>query len=118
MVLVVPRPKRGNWGSKIPRGALAFAGCESLPPEPTLVRGVYGGEGGSPEVSHPSLWLKLEDDVEPGVVEALRQRGHALGLVPAHSPLMGHPGVIAIDPASGQLAGAHDPRSDGWAIGL
>ena len=62
--------------------------------------------------------LKLEDDVEPGVVEALRQRGHALGLVPAHSPLMGHPGVIAIDPASGQLAGAHDPRSDGWAIGL
>jgi hypothetical protein len=31
---------------------------------------------------------------------------------------MGHPGTIAINPASGLMTGAHDPRSDGLAIGL
>lgn len=62
--------------------------------------------------------LKLEDDVAPDVVAALRQRGHALSLVAAGNPLMGHPGAIAIDPRTGQMTGAHDPRSDGLALGL
>ena len=62
--------------------------------------------------------LKLEDNVPADVVAALRQRGHALSLLPAHNPLMGHPGAIAIDPVSGRMTGAHDPRSDGIAIGL
>ncbi|NVO06618.1 MAG: gamma-glutamyltransferase family protein [Rhodoferax sp.] len=62
--------------------------------------------------------LKLEDDVPPAVVAALRQRGHALSLVAARNPLMGHPGAIAIDPLTGQMTGAHDPRSDGLALGL
>jgi gamma-glutamyltranspeptidase/glutathione hydrolase len=39
-------------------------------------------------------------------------------LIAAHNPLMGHPGAIAIDPVSGHMTGAHDPRSDGRAIGL
>jgi gamma-glutamyltranspeptidase/glutathione hydrolase len=62
--------------------------------------------------------LKLEEDVPTDVVAVLRQRGHALSLLPAHNPLMGHPGAIAIAPATGLMTGAHDPRSDGLAIGL
>jgi gamma-glutamyltranspeptidase/glutathione hydrolase len=44
--------------------------------------------------------------------------GHVLRKVDAQSPLMGHPGAIVIDQASGQMVGAHDPRSDGLAIGV
>jgi gamma-glutamyltranspeptidase/glutathione hydrolase len=62
--------------------------------------------------------LKLEEDVPADVVAGLRQRGHALSLLTAHNPLMGHPGAIAINPVTGQMTGAHDPRSDGLAIGL
>jgi gamma-glutamyltranspeptidase/glutathione hydrolase len=62
--------------------------------------------------------LKLEDSVPAEVVADLRQRGHDLRLIDAHSPLMGHPGAIAIDPVSGHMTGAHDPRSDGLALGL
>ena len=62
--------------------------------------------------------LKLEDDVAPEVVAALRQRGHAIHLLPAQNPLMGHPGAIVIDPVSGHMTGAHDARSDGLALGL
>jgi gamma-glutamyltranspeptidase/glutathione hydrolase len=62
--------------------------------------------------------LKLEDDVPATAVAELRQRGHAISLVGAGNPLMGHPGAIAIDPVSGHMTGAHDPRSDGLAIGL
>ena len=63
-------------------------------------------------------YLKIEDDVAPGVVAELRRRGHALQLLPAANPLMGHPGAIRIDPINGQMTGAHDPRSDGQAIGI
>jgi gamma-glutamyltranspeptidase/glutathione hydrolase len=62
--------------------------------------------------------LKLEDDVSADVVAELRRRGHAIAMVGAGNPLMGHPGAIAIDPVSGHMTGAHDPRSDGLAIGL
>ena len=61
--------------------------------------------------------LKLEDDVPLPVREALAVRGHAISTVAAHSPLMGHPGAIVRDAASGSLRGAHDPCSDGYAIG-
>ena len=61
--------------------------------------------------------LKLEDDVPQSVRDKLAQRGHAISTVAAQSPLMGHPGAIVWDPASGTLGGAHDPRSDGYAIG-
>ena len=62
--------------------------------------------------------LKLEDDVAADVVASLRKRGHAISLVAAANPLMGHPGVIAIDPVGGGMTGAHDPRSDGLALGV
>jgi gamma-glutamyltranspeptidase len=61
--------------------------------------------------------LKLEADVPDAVQQALAQRGHVMQMVPAQSPLLGHPGVIARDAASGLWCGAHDPRSDGLALG-
>ncbi|WP_342620592.1 gamma-glutamyltransferase family protein [Rhodoferax sp. GW822-FHT02A01] len=62
--------------------------------------------------------LKLESDIPASVVAQLRTRGHAISLIDARNPLMGHPGAIAIDAVSGQMTGAHDPRSDGLAVGL
>ena len=62
--------------------------------------------------------LKLEEDIPADVVAELRHRGHDLSLIARRNPLMGHPGVIAVDPVSGHFAGAHDPRSDGFAQGI
>lgn len=62
--------------------------------------------------------LKLERDAGDDVFDALAARGHEMSALPAQSPLAGHPGAIVIDRAAGLLTGAHDPRSDGRAIGL
>ncbi|MET0906607.1 MAG: gamma-glutamyltransferase family protein [Tardiphaga sp.] len=62
--------------------------------------------------------LKLESDVANSVCEELARRGHELSYVGVKSQLMGHPGAIHIDPESGVITGAHDPRSDGRALGL
>ncbi|WP_354677912.1 gamma-glutamyltransferase [Cupriavidus plantarum] len=62
--------------------------------------------------------LKLEADAGDDVMTVLTSRGHELSTIPAQSPLAGHPGVIAIGHDDYRLAGAHDPRSDGLAIGL
>jgi oxamate amidohydrolase len=61
--------------------------------------------------------LKLEQDAGEQVFTELALRGHELSALPAQSPLAGHPGVIRID-THGVLSGAHDPRSDGHAMGL
>jgi gamma-glutamyltranspeptidase/glutathione hydrolase len=60
--------------------------------------------------------LKIEENLSRGVCDALVQRGHALSTVSAQSPLMGHSGVIVLGKNEG-MHGAHDPRSDGYAIG-
>jgi oxamate amidohydrolase len=62
--------------------------------------------------------LKLESDISAETITTLRQRGHALSLIEPQSPLMGHPGAIALNPVTGSMTGAHDPRSDGRAQGL
>jgi gamma-glutamyltranspeptidase/glutathione hydrolase len=62
--------------------------------------------------------LKLEDDVSSDVVADLRSRGHVVSVLAARNPLMGHPGAIRIDPHTGLMTGAHDPRSDGRALGV
>jgi len=62
--------------------------------------------------------LKLERDVPIEVVRSLEDRGHLLSMTDAQSPLMGHPGAIVIHTDSGSMIGAHDPRSDGLAIGV
>jgi gamma-glutamyltranspeptidase/glutathione hydrolase len=68
--------------------------------------------------SDPGDSLKLESDVLLSVQTELARRGHQLRTVDAQSPLMGHPGAILFDPESGLMLGAHDPRSDGLAIGV
>jgi gamma-glutamyltranspeptidase len=68
--------------------------------------------------SDPRSTLKLERDVPQAVLDTLAGRGHAISLLDAQSPLMGHPGAIAIDPHTRVMRGAHDPRSDGRAMGL
>lgn len=61
--------------------------------------------------------LKLEQDAGASVFSELAARGHRLSPLPAQSQLAGHPGAIRID-ANGHMTGAHDPRSDGRALGL
>ncbi|MCE1235910.1 MAG: gamma-glutamyltransferase [Hyphomicrobiales bacterium] len=61
--------------------------------------------------------LKIEADAGDDVLAELTRRGHALSPLPAASPLAGQAGVIRID-ADGVMTGAHDPRSDGRAIGV
>ena len=61
--------------------------------------------------------LKLERNVDPHVVASLRERGHQISLIEAVSPLAGQAGAIVIG-EDGQITGAHDPRSDGVALGL
>lgn len=62
--------------------------------------------------------LKLEADVGEDVFRELARRGHQLSELPAQSPLAGHPGVIEVNAKLGTFLGAHDPRSDGHAMGL
>ncbi|SNU84965.1 Putative gamma-glutamyltransferase ywrD [Pandoraea sputorum] len=61
--------------------------------------------------------LKLEQDAGAGVFTALAARGHEMSPLPPQSQLAGHPGAIRIGP-QGQMSGAHDPRSDGRALGV
>ncbi len=59
-----------------------------------------------------SVSLKLESRFDPAVVEALRQAGHVVEMLPAFSSQMGHAGMI-VRRSDGLLEGATDPRSDG-----
>lgn len=60
--------------------------------------------------------LKLEQDAGAEVFDELARRGHEISPIEAQSPLAGHPGAIEIAPDG--FSGAHDPRSDGVALGL
>jgi gamma-glutamyltranspeptidase/glutathione hydrolase len=64
--------------------------------------------------------VMLEDTLPASVIDGLVARGHERVLPPAgikHRALMGGGQAIMIDPDSGALAGASDPRKDGIAIG-
>jgi gamma-glutamyltranspeptidase len=63
-----------------------------------------------------STSLKLEDRFEQAVIDALRSAGHAVELLPAYTPVMGHAGALVREP-DGTLSGAADPRSDGAVAG-
>ncbi|WP_293781168.1 gamma-glutamyltransferase, partial [uncultured Oxalicibacterium sp.] len=62
--------------------------------------------------------LKLEQDAGENVFAELARRGHELSPLSAQSPLSGHPGAIVIDESGKRFMGAHDPRSDGRALGV
>jgi gamma-glutamyltranspeptidase/glutathione hydrolase len=62
----------------------------------------------------------LEDTLDAAVINALVARGHERMLPPAgirHRALMGGGQAIMIDPSTGALSGASDPRKDGLALG-
>jgi oxamate amidohydrolase len=61
--------------------------------------------------------LKLEAGLDDSTVEAMAALGHQVSILDAFSPIAGQAGVIRIM-ANGQIDGAHDPRSDGGALGL
>ncbi|QRM57955.1 gamma-glutamyltransferase family protein [Sinorhizobium sp. BG8] len=61
--------------------------------------------------------LKLEENLGSGCVDALSEKGHEVALIDAFSQLGGQAGIIRIADDGG-MDGAHDPRSDGCAIGL
>jgi gamma-glutamyltranspeptidase/glutathione hydrolase len=64
--------------------------------------------------------VMLEETLGASVIDALVQRGHERVLPPAgimHRALMGGGQAIMIDPETGALSGASDPRKDGLAIG-
>ena len=64
--------------------------------------------------------VMLEDTLPADVINGLVERGHERVLPPAgikHRALMGGGQAIMIDPDTGALSGASDPRKDGIAIG-
>jgi gamma-glutamyltranspeptidase/glutathione hydrolase len=61
--------------------------------------------------------LKLEESVGAATAQELSARGHETSMISANSPLGGQAGAIVIHD-DGLIEGAHDPRSDGLAIGL
>jgi gamma-glutamyltranspeptidase/glutathione hydrolase len=64
--------------------------------------------------------VMLEDTLASNVISELVQRGHERVLPPdgiKHRALMGGGQAIMIDPETGALSGASDPRKDGMAIG-
>ncbi|MBX9455363.1 MAG: gamma-glutamyltransferase family protein [Rhizobium sp.] len=61
--------------------------------------------------------LKIEETIGTEAIAALAAMGHAVVPIDALSPLGGQAGAIRIG-TDGLIEGAHDPRSDGGAIGL
>lgn len=61
--------------------------------------------------------LKIEEAAGQDVLTTLSERGHEVIAIPALSPLSGQAGVIRLND-DGWMDGAHDPRSDGCAIGV
>jgi gamma-glutamyltranspeptidase/glutathione hydrolase len=61
--------------------------------------------------------LKIEENAGKDVLTGLAALGHEVSAIPALSPLGGQAGILRIGP-EGLVEGAHDPRSDGGAIGL
>ena len=59
-----------------------------------------------------STTLKLESRFDSGVIDALREAGHAVEVVGAFDERMGHAGALVHHP-HGMIEGAADPRSDG-----
>lgn len=61
--------------------------------------------------------LKIEEDLDPQIVETLKQLGHDIVTVAPNNEMMGHAGAIVRD-TDGTVSAATDPRSDGKAFPL
>ena len=56
--------------------------------------------------------LRIENRIDPGVIDALRAAGHDVDVIGPFDEVMGHAGALVRHP-DGLLEGATDPRSDG-----
>jgi gamma-glutamyltranspeptidase/glutathione hydrolase len=61
--------------------------------------------------------LHLEGGIAPEVAAQLQQRGHTVQRYTRKERYFGGVHAIQIDPQSGRLTGAADPRRDGQALG-
>jgi len=64
-----------------------------------------------------TVTLKLESRFDPKVVQAMREAGHDIEILPDFTSTMGHAGAV-VRHADGMFEGATDPRSDGAAMGF
>ena len=60
--------------------------------------------------------LELEDRIAPGVIEALRIKGHKILLMPAYGISTGVT-AVGVDPANGTLRGGSDVRRERYIFG-
>ena len=69
---------------------------------------------GSFQQKQPALgMLRINPDIGSGTLEALKSRGHTLSV--NTGPLSAAPCVISLDPATGKLSAAGDPRAGRYA---
>ncbi|HFE7524418.1 TPA: gamma-glutamyltransferase [Salmonella enterica subsp. enterica serovar Newport] len=61
--------------------------------------------------------IQVEGRIPESVTNDLIKRGQPIKRVEDYTDTMGHAGAIWIDPVTGVLYGATDPRSDGLAVG-
>lgn len=71
----------------------------------------------APRVHWQDGILHLEAGIQPSVAAQLEQKGHAVKRYAAKDRYFGGVHAIRIDPQSGALSGAADPRRDGQALG-
>lgn len=64
-----------------------------------------------------TVTLKLESRFDPKVVQAMRDAGHDIEMLPDFTSTMGHAGAVVLH-KDGTFEGATDPRSDGAAMGF
>jgi oxamate amidohydrolase len=65
----------------------------------------------------PPVLFNLEGRITAEVTKSLEAKGHKVKVQPAFTQVMGSIQVIMLDPKSGALWGAGDPRADGVALG-
>jgi gamma-glutamyltranspeptidase/glutathione hydrolase len=74
------------------------------------------------EAPRARLWdgtrVDQESRVDPAVIAALAARGHGISGVEPWTMQVGGMQGIAIDPASGAMTGAADPRRDGYVVAV
>lgn len=75
-------------------------------------RWLYGRTWGAESNS-----LKMEGRIAKGIIDDLMKRGHQIERLEEFTDVMGHAGVIKIDPSTNVKYGGADPRGDGVAIG-
>ena len=74
------------------------------------------------EAPRARLWdgrfIQVEGRVPAATIAALKERGHGIEAFLPWTMKVGGIQAIAVDPATGVMTGAADPRRDGYAVAL